>query len=141
MVALVHAMEIVSGSNWGNTANQDLKVSLMILVLGVPFNPYAASNAVVLYLPAGFMPVQESAALSKSKSWLSETAADWWPCIPAGKADPVQSFLALLVIFARLEILFALFLMDLNLLFGKLLGLLLPEAYVMPKSLVEVATL
>ncbi len=63
-------------------------VSLITLALGVPSTPKLTARAIVLHLPSGFMPVEESALRSKDRIVESLRPHDWWPHVAAEKADP-----------------------------------------------------
>ena len=51
---------------------QACTVSLIILALGVPRIPYETANAIILHLPAGFMPVHANASDSSAEILESE---------------------------------------------------------------------
>ena len=78
-------------------------VSLTILALGVPWTPYAITNAIVLHRPAGLTPEHASASFSRDLISVSETALAWCPHVLTEKPDPVYNFLAFLEIRAILD--------------------------------------
>ena len=81
--SVFHALLMLPASpywkHFSTTWNQAEKVSLMIIALGVPNNPYARIGARVLHLPGAGIP--DAARPLDSTAWIMSVVAPqpWWP--------------------------------------------------------------
>ena len=66
-LALAHAaLRSTTKLSWHSWSNCNRAPTVSLLARRVPKRPYAMARAIVLHLPAGFMPVQASASRSKA---------------------------------------------------------------------------